>query len=837
MSKRESVAARPERPLPGAEASIVTRLLSAPLGVSLFGIALPADIYVRNALRVLGLNSSIDDAALERAAQRFRNLQRLGRGERSADGAQMGIRPRDALESVALLEDPRHRLSTELFCPYLSDQELRAPPAEGSARGGDPPATRALVTHALAIVHHSRVIQKESAGAGADELMPAWRRALDLWSQVAASEPFWAHFLQRAEALDDPRLRSEDVVDARRRLPQVILAWNQLFLSACAKAADQVGVDRHLELMHGCSFPRDDRAAALRRATGDLAKIRLGPLVDQLRQATSGTVKLKRRQAGEALQPALLEAQALRDHLVERVPSSPGEGLELPEYDALAEAALEVVSGEKLDYSDEQQRVLVFSATATRKLLELPISGAMRRRVDAALQSDLKILYRGFVPAWNGTDACRCWFLPAEEADADASILLPVYKIGSVRGASVRWEARQVVVPRSRRAKQVHEGKAAVPDLVELAGSTRDAKTLDLIARIRRIDEEAGAQASREREFMEAEKRAAEAAQAAALWQHEQVAAAQAARDREHLDAVQRAHQGRVQAEQRRHGKALETARATARPRIAEAEQVYRSVADLNRGVLGLLKAPPAVLGLVSLAIGAVIFTAAKTLPGAAVGAAALSAVLIALGGLVEARNRRVAAARRPLEAAKATLVAEEEGVAREHKEALGRLEWQARDEGAEAKAREAARSAEAERIRSQGVARVADIQRAGRTALEAIESKTVAATKGLRAELDVRFKPKPQSESKAFPAYRKALAEGYKEGARPSEQEVNSMVQREVSKLFDSLSSGEAEVLKLMLAKLDNDACQQLIEALIDLPAAERGRRLFEMLTRIARG
>ena len=57
------------------------------------------------------------------------------------------------------------------------------------------------------------------------------------------------------------------------------------------------------------------------------------------------------------------------------------------------------------------------------------------------------------------------------------------------------------------------------------------------------------------------------------------------------------------------------------------------------------------------------------------------------------------------------------------------------------------------------------------------------------------------------------------------------------MKKLFDSLSSEEAQILRLMLSKFDDATGQTLIETLIDLPRAERGRKLRELLMRFARG
>jgi len=104
----------------------------------------------------------------------------------------------------------------------------------------------------------------------------------------------------------------------------------------------------------------------------------------------------------------------------------------------------------------------LYCLLTTKKLLTLPVTPGMRRKLEQSKRSDTEILYRDFITSPDEIDPTRCWFADDEEADPAASLEFPIYKItnrevtvNSLQGSagiSVKWLTRKVLVPRSRLA-------------------------------------------------------------------------------------------------------------------------------------------------------------------------------------------------------------------------------------------------------------------------------------------------------------------------------------------------------------------------------------------------
>lgn len=821
------------------------RLLATPLGVSLFDIPLSANLYALNAFRLVGVAASVAESGLEHAIQRYRNLLRLSpqraMGLSAPLGYEVPLRPEDALESVAKLEDPRHRLISELFWPHvvLEDGPSMVPAAGRTAgravqdcpADGRPVSTldQALARHAQAVVLHNEALADELSGTGANGT-DTWPRALELWAQVADCSEFWTFLRERAERLDDPRVGPEDVRAVERELPSAVLAWNELFLASHGSTWNVTGIDRHLQLVRSSGFAQRHKDAALLKMLGQLAKGRLNPLIDRLRQAISGGGKLRRLAARDALNPVLLEAQQLRDYFGAVAPTLCAD-LELGEFDALAEAVLEVVSGDKLDYSEDNPRALLLSVVSTHKLLSLPLSKPMRRRARAALQGDIALLYKNVEPDWKGTDPARCWFLPTEDADSEAAIVLPMYKITRVSGGSVRWDPRNIVIPRSERARRAHEGKWPPKDLASLDVATLDSRSQALVAEIRAAEAGADAAIGKATLAMEDQRRQAESALAHALAEHGKRFASPVARDKAELDRIKADYQSRVDAEDDGQRRALSAARQAAQEPIARTESAYQAAISSSRGPLGLLRTKPAYLWIAGAGFGIAATFASLRLD--TVSAATLLAGTTALifVGLMAARRRRLELAKAQRDAPRAELAAQEQRIQRSHAQASSQLAARARDEGVKATARLAEVGGESDRIRQAGARRSEELRKAHDSAIAQIRQNLDAATAGHRAELTKRLTPRPQSDRSLFPAYGKAKASGYKDGSKPTDSEVDELVNDQIKSLMKSLSESERHLLGLMLGKLDSEQGQQLMDILLDASPSARGQKLLEII------
>jgi hypothetical protein len=820
------------------------RLLATPLDVSLLGQPLRADLYARNGFRLVGMSASADDVALETAIQKFRNFQRLSpsaaMGRSISLGYELPLCREDALESLARLKDPRHRLVSELFWPHLAAERFTVlgstrqmandhlvAALEAGAKGSGRDA--ALARHALAVIFHNRAITEELQPEDGKDSTAAWSRALDCWAQVVDSDAFWEYIQERGERLDDPRVRRTNVDAAREQLPIALLAWQSLFVSTYSLEWRPEDIHRHFSLIHDCSFREEPKQTAVSAVAGSLTKTRLEPLIDRLREATSGTAKISRRQAREALSPVLDEALKLRRFLASESRRS-GDELEVAEFDALAEEGLRVVSGDKLDYTDEQPRALLFSVVATRKLLSLPLSKPMRRKVQSGLDRDIALLYRGFLPDWAGTDPSQCWFLKCEEADSEAAILLPVYRVTKVTNRGVRWEQRQVVVPRSERARAAHEGLATVPDVASLPEEILDEESRRLVSQIRQCEAETRGAIDHESHAMQAEVKAAEDDLMAALAQQTARVAGQVARDKVHLEDVMRRHDALLAPEIERHRHAIALAREKAAGPISHAEEGYNKALEANRGLRGLFRAKTGHLATLGAAYCPVVAAASFWLPPTSAMATVIVVALLMLAYLVAARSRRLAAANRPVVEARRALVAEEEALERQHMEARSMLARGAEQEGAEATARLAAVDAETGRVRSDGVARVAQIREVRQASMRQIQQRASVASERLHEALATRVKPKPETEKSRFPAYLKAKSSGYRDGSGPSQSEVEGLIEREVKTFMDSLSVLERQRFVRLLSALSPNQREQFLNSLFDRPPAERRRSLQDI-------
>jgi hypothetical protein len=215
----------------------------------------------------------------------------------------------------------------------------------------------------------------------------------------------------------------------------------------------------------------------VRKVTWDAVKRVAGSKLGDLCQRAKkdfGDVKSKiTRGAFEALAgPMLQEAQGIHEFLVEQL-KVPAELMQHSAFDEFANS-IRAATASKLDYdSSERERNILYSSLFVTRLLALPLSAAARRTIEQSIQEDNRYLYSLF--GLQGTELPRsldCFFLSGAQADADASIIITMYRIKERKvevdryrrsgGVRVSWETRRLLVPRSKEAKPAHGGTAAV---------------------------------------------------------------------------------------------------------------------------------------------------------------------------------------------------------------------------------------------------------------------------------------------------------------------------------------------------------------------------------------
>lgn len=464
----------------------MARVLMMPLGCQLLGVDLSAGLYLRNGFRFIGTRASIDEPGLESAAQRFRNLFRMNRAAATRFLIQTGYDAHTQLEAdeveecLSHLQNPRQRILDELFWPHVPD-DLFASIKSNSHLAG-PLAVQALAEdlnqssgranvlakHALALVYHNQAIAHEIAFAAGKAEWSAehWTNALSYWSEVLESELFWDYLCERVVSFDDPRISRDDVGLLRAQLPAAILGFNTLFARTYAKAAANTACQGHLAVINHCGLRASAREGALQSTVRALAAAQFEPVVNKVDAKLLGaSSKLNRKPFDAICAPLLDEVFAVRRYLAEDL-DLPGNLVEMSEFDRVCEKLLSAING-KINYdNDDRLRSILFSTLITRKMLSLPLSQVMRQKLEKSIRSDAEIVYRGLLTSSTSPDPTQCWFLEGELADPDASIELPLYKVTSrevkvdffqeTGGVSVRYESRNVLVPRCREAEARH---------------------------------------------------------------------------------------------------------------------------------------------------------------------------------------------------------------------------------------------------------------------------------------------------------------------------------------------------------------------------------------------
>lgn len=770
------------------------RLLSSPLGGELLKVEVNADVYAADGFRFLASPAHLERAQMEGKSQRLRNILKVS-PERARSGyVRLGYESHLDLDEVEVylsrLLNPRDRLIWELFWPHLSPRHFA--PIEEEKRIFSPALAsqlssvtlsgrdeeRVLATHALAIAHHNQAISEELAfaagrGSGGEE---HWQRALAFWAAVLDSEAFWSYLRRRAEGYDDPRCRADDVDRLRDDLPAVLLGFNALFAQAYAKADHPEGTARHVALIRGCPLPEAARDAVLRSLVKKAAEVSLEPLRHRVQKDLKDHSEKKTYQSFDKVcKPMLDEADSIRSYLLGAC-GFPEEMVDSSDFDRLCDAVLEALNS-GIDYkSDDRVRTILYSSLVAKRLLSLPLSPRQRRRIEQSIANDRRLLYQDFLDGNQEIDHTRCGFMAGEEADPASSFVFPVHKVTDTSGGTIRWQTTSILVPRSRLAAAIHDGKV---DLEALAGSPgedlapssggvlgeslRD-RIRSLGARLRHDLVGFDETARREREELELRVEKAEAKLGA-----------------------------KVAAEKKRHEEFRRQAKAEIDRKVAAAEREVAAVKDRVAGLRGGWRIE---LPVVAAAFPLIAAMAWVLLPGFSVGdlwwCGAGSLLAGGLGGRL-IRGHRIAVA-----AAVVTRLIDEK----------------------------AAELTKADRERRE---RVEELEAATAKALGPTRAKLEKIARR-RGEILSRHGPKPASEKDRFAPLKNSEKQGYKGGAKPSESEIQAINRREMEKFrhdlnrfMATLSFEERQTLANLSQTMSQEKFGNLLETLMNAPASQR--------------
>jgi hypothetical protein len=758
----------------------VTRLLRSNLSPKLFGERVPLDFYARNGFRLLRVPAWLDAKTLAVRSQQFQGKVKLD-PMRARDEAIRTISDEhldmDALAlAVSRLDNPRHRMFAELFWPHVGEPEferIRKVGAVGCAEAvqifnpnGHRGLAHAQKIHALAVAHHCLAIETEFdfLEGRCDPAEEHWRDAIRWWRELCKQEEFWRYMASRAEKMDDPRLKKEDVAAARAELPRVILAPQEILVEKYAEGENYEACVRHLDLIANSGFPEEVIREATWHAVKRVAGSKLEELSGRARESIQKiTGNLERNKLEAILGPLLAEALSIRDLLADRLRLSPAL-LEQPAFDSFAEMLLQAANDKAAFESDERERNLLYRAEFAKRLMRLPLTAPVRRTMEQAMREVDGLLYSHLDISGALPQAIDCFFLAGADATPDDSIIVPMYRItkrevfvnrpARTGGVNVEWMKIRLLVPRSKEARPAHgrtvrieldpaqytpEQRAAAAQIKELETAHRRAQA-DLknqCDRETRAAEEAGA-AAVERAVGE---RAREAAAAMARLAAEEESA---------LAEEDRALEARKQQIDIEHEPALKAANG----RQAEIQRAFGGI----RGFAKIELAPMVVLYvLLRLLTDSDVLAAAG-----GIGLSLVAGRLFRSLAVSMPREKALRAHRRAIEEAAAESARQSSAI----REKFAGLRKQPEAEAAKA-------AKEKSRLEAASQNEIAAIRKRWDQRLASAEAEYEKKVRPYKAKLMREGQVKPESKKTEFPAYVAACAKGYKPGTEPSQYEM----------------------------------------------------------------
>jgi hypothetical protein len=831
MSKKHEPAkgsAGVQTPAPKSGARQSARCLRLSLGTPLLGVPIGVDVYARNAYRVLGLPANAATESVVRESGKLKSMSKISAAAARRFWIRHGYAEdfpcEEALQSVAGLNDPRQRLVYDLFWPHVMDgqaerlaqsrsledavlrEDLHSQADKGRGRA------RVLAKHGLAIMYHNLALGGEcraldGVGVGESaytEIGEHWKRALSLWKETLSSEDFWQYMTERVRAYDDPRVRPEDLPLLRPALWRVLLEFNdhlaRFFVEENASRANL-----HLRLICESSFPSE----AVTRVLGDSAKAiankRLAPAIELARSELGGSQKLNWKEYRTKCDPVLGFANEVLAFLSNEVRLS-REVVNLVEFDVFCDVVMNGLS-RNIDYSTDRERALLYSMVTTKRLLQFPLSSSARNKLESSLRQDRQHLYDKEFNLPDDVDPTECWFLEGELADPEASILKPVNKITKVTAMDARWSSRNILVPRSALACDLHHGR------VPQGGLTARASSPAAMALSGEIDQIQAATATTVAE-LEVKKKAVRpdveqqfASQVAEV--ENKLQQARAAMDPQVAAAREKGEQ-RKKAERTALDARLKAIQEAHSAELAEAERLLQNISSgAGAGAKkGASKKPMLALASTGAILGGVsgylldfwfwlprsIDTTTAVLGGAALGCVLGSATALLLNGsgLKQAQARvagvqkRIAAeqesARDASKKAEARIVSEVESSVAGLRSGIGTIE------------KSMQKIQDSMRVQISG--EEANIQ----SQIDSTKRDCEKKVKKLQDKLAAMVNPRPESIAEKFPAYKDAKSKGFSDGERPDSAMMQSLISQEVDRVLRSLTTQQRMLLQVML-------------------------------------
>jgi hypothetical protein len=829
------------------------RFFAEPLEEKLLGMKMSADLYVNNGFRFIAVPANEEQAQIESEIQKFRNIYKLSRESAMKlcikSGYDSYVQSEDINRCLSKLQEPRSRIVFEMFWPHLSGQlfnEIRKEQSIASLQvtqileksanhhNGNQSIT---ITHALAIIFHSMAISHELTFAAGNTEWNSnyWEKALLNWAKVFEADSFWEYLRKRIEGFDDPRIKPDDVSDLRAQLPKVILALNALFAQTYAKAEQCAASSQHIKLITHSLFPASIKQEILSSLIQALTVARLDPLIQQVNSDLLGkSGRQNREEVEKIIRPILEEAMGVRNYLLQGLEFSP-DLVELSEFDRLCELVVKGIDT-KINYdTDDRVCSILYAILTVKKMLSLPLSTTLKRRLEQSNRNDIDTLYGDFQTnksTGKVIDPSKCWFLEGEEASPEASFLIPMYKITSVKGPEVRWQKRQILVPRSDLAQKIHKGELT---LKELANIRNDEKCNELMSEIDKIkakkDESIGHLEKKRDHSIQQQKKIFEDK----LNTYNARMASEEIKLKNHIKDIEQQLQKDITKEKCRSENECNKARRKKEIPIARAREEYRKVASKYNGWNGWTRLELPIFGIISFVLMASALIMTLTNSISARDKLFLIPILAVIIGLMvgffvgkKIRTLKIARAHMPFSELEHLLNKELYQLQQVSKKNISELQRQAKVNTAIAQNSLLVIDAERGKIKANYDAQVKGIQLKAKADICDRENEAAKEIKPLEDKLKSYLEPKPESAKTLFPPYQAAKSMGYKDGKDPSRYEINQLVKSQFDSFMNSLTYSERNTIAMILQIMGESKAMEIINMLIALSPLERSRQIM---------
>ncbi len=832
-----------------AERNSIRFFFTTSLGRSIYDKELSFDIYLRNGFRILGIPPYVSFDAISRAKGRMQTLAKLNPEVHPKTiirtGYDENFTPEAAFDSAARLKDPRYRFICELFWPHLSEDlfsKIREKKHLGESGLIQPlgalvqeaePRDAALANHALAVFYHNLALTNEMASLADNAKWRGkyWKLAIAYWVETFDDDQFWEYMGERAELYDDPRIRVEDLAEIRQKLPLVILAFNGELAKLHAECRPKF-CNHHLALLCKARFPAEYKKMILSEAVAFIAEKKLNPLLRKIENELAPKEKKKWKTFRKKADPIIEEAQILLRFLTTELKLGKNV-VKHAHFDKFCRTLRERIN-QGIDYQHDSQRAIFYSIITTQILLKMPISDDLRRNLNGALREETQALYSDFNPPAN-LDVTRCWFLPEESAVPESSILLPVYKIENVRGAQVRWASRSVLVPRSPMAKSIHTKKHWKQNSLNEYNSPAARKLKRKIEDEKKRCKDDIESLKKEQEVIiekTKEKYNADYVELGKKIRKEKKAVAPT------VAAIEKEHNEQVKQIKANHKAEISRLNKDYSTRIDEEKMQLANVKEKqNLGNILTFEVPVLAVGASFVAFMAFWFDVPAliamefTVPSAV--GVGIGAGLGVLSGIAVGLFRHRWPVSRQQKVLSSLMDAKENQLTQlneKYDNSIREAHKTAKDETNKAYSDVTKLKSKRQKIKAKAKAQVKEKKKKIADKIKKIENKSEKHVEILQQQIVGLFKPKSKRAAKKFPAYKKAKKEGFSDGDKPSDSEIQEKIQLEVEKFMNSLDPSEKAKIQMLMMVSGNDQGAEFLGALMGMSRSERKRVLNDL-------